>query len=581
MNKDTRKLTLPLFSAKGTLFTLTKSPALSTKSWGFKVTSIERECVAITVMPAVTSPVGIYKLMVESSCRNTDTLTTHTTKYSSSEGMYVLFNAWCKEDPVYMEDEEAKGEYVLNDVGLIWVGTHRDYEPIPWNYGQYEMCVLECVVFLFARANLSVEARSDPVKLTRALSAVVNATDDNGVLVGRWTETFPANTTDPSNWAGSVEILRLFVLLQSSVRYGQCWVFSGVLTTILRCLGIPCRSVTNFESGHDIDCSHSIDCHYDTEGNSMEDLDDSIWNFHVWNEAWFRRSDLPKGYDGWQAVDATPQEASESVMRCGPCPVKAIKEGDLYLPYDVGFLFSEVNGDRIWWKVEKDGDMAVEYVDKSCIGKHISTKAVGSDEREDLTSCYKYEEGSEKEREVQDKVLHFSSRKEWVVKSTSRDLEVEIERETALMGSDITIPVKLSNKSESSSRTVSISAQVRCSAYTGRTDNNAPILKTVHSVHEVSEGESDTVTITIQPDDYVKKIKAGSVLNLFLKAHVQETKQVFATKESFSVKKGSGITIVCSEKTVKQYEDFEVSVSYTNATDTRLTRCHFYMGSGD
>ena len=34
-------------------------------------------------------------------------------------------------------------------------------------------------------------------------------------------------------------------------------------------------------------------------------------NFHVWNEAWFERSDLPEGYGGWQAFDATPQEASE------------------------------------------------------------------------------------------------------------------------------------------------------------------------------------------------------------------------------------------------------------------------------
>lgn len=58
---------------------------------------------------------------------------------------------------------------------------------------------------------------------------------------------------------------------------------------------------------------------------------DSIWNFHVWVEAWMARPDLPKGnscdvvfkktrmllyvqirlgYGGWQAIDATPQERS-------------------------------------------------------------------------------------------------------------------------------------------------------------------------------------------------------------------------------------------------------------------------------
>ncbi len=36
-----------------------------------------------------------------------------------------------------------------------------------------------------------------------------------------------------------------------------------------------------------------------------------IRNFHVWNESWIKRTDLPEGYDGWQAHDGTPQEISE------------------------------------------------------------------------------------------------------------------------------------------------------------------------------------------------------------------------------------------------------------------------------
>lgn len=33
-------------------------------------------------------------------------------------------------------------------------------------------------------------------------------------------------------------------------------------------------------------------------------------NFHVWNDCWMKRPDLPSGFDGWQVVDATPQETS-------------------------------------------------------------------------------------------------------------------------------------------------------------------------------------------------------------------------------------------------------------------------------
>ena len=40
-------------------------------------------------------------------------------------------------------------------------------------------------------------------------------------------------------------------------------------------------------------------------------------------------------------------------MRCGPAPLRAIKEGHVYLNYDIPFIFSEVNGDRITWRVRE------------------------------------------------------------------------------------------------------------------------------------------------------------------------------------------------------------------------------------
>ena len=98
---------------------------------------------------------------------------------------------------------------------------------------------------------------------------------------------------------------------------------------VCRALGIPCRSVTNFISAHDTNQSLTIDRFFDAEGEEIDTADklavsglgrsdmdmvtlnDSIWNFHVWNDVWLTRPDLPKGYGGWQAIDATPQEASD------------------------------------------------------------------------------------------------------------------------------------------------------------------------------------------------------------------------------------------------------------------------------
>lgn len=66
-------------------------------------------------------------------------------------------------------------------------------------------------------------------------------------------------------------------------------------------------------------------------------------NFHVWNEAWMSRPDLPYGFGGWQALDATPQEESPQGggYRLGPAPIRAIKLGQR-MHYDVEFVISEV-----------------------------------------------------------------------------------------------------------------------------------------------------------------------------------------------------------------------------------------------
>jgi transglutaminase 1 len=55
--------------------------------------------------------------------------------------------------------------------------------------------------------------------------------DDEGILFGRWTETFPKNCVLPWSWTGSVKIIKQFMETGKPVKYGQCWVFSGIVTT--------------------------------------------------------------------------------------------------------------------------------------------------------------------------------------------------------------------------------------------------------------------------------------------------------------------------------------------------------------
>ncbi|MBN3298122.1 TGM2 glutamyltransferase, partial [Amia calva] len=158
--------------------------------------------------------------------------------------------------------------------------------------------------------------------------------------------------------------------------------------SVLRCLGIPARVITNFASAHDSDGNLSIDTYIGGTESS-----DSIWNFHVWVEAWMRRSDLLGDYGGWQVVDATPQESSEGLMRCGPAPVKAILEGHTKVKYDVPFVFAEVNADEVTWVIQPDGSKRKVMSNPRSVGMNIRTKAVGKNERQDVTNNYKYPEG--------------------------------------------------------------------------------------------------------------------------------------------------------------------------------------------
>ena len=47
---------------------------------------------------------------------------------------------------------------------------------------------------------------------------------------------------------------------------------------VCRALGLPCRSVTNFDSAHDTDNTCTIDCYYSEDGDELSSMkSDSIW----------------------------------------------------------------------------------------------------------------------------------------------------------------------------------------------------------------------------------------------------------------------------------------------------------------
>ncbi|XP_058143051.1 protein-glutamine gamma-glutamyltransferase 2 [Dasypus novemcinctus] len=384
------------------------SEAMKEDAWTAVVVGQQDGVLSLQLGAPAHAPIGLYRLSLETS-----------TGYQGSSFMLgrfiLLFNTWCPADAVYLEAEEARQEFVLTQQGFIYQGTARFIKGLPWNFGQFEDEILDiCLMLLDVNPKFLKDAsrdcsrRSSPVYVSRVVSAMVNCNDDQGVLQGRWDNNY-GDGVNPMLWLGSVDILRLWKTHGCQrVKYGQCWVFAAVACTVLRCLGISTRVVTNYNSAHDQNSNLLIEYFRNKFGEIEKDKSEMIWNFHCWVESWMTRPDLQPGYEGWQALDPTPQEKSEGTYCCGPVPVRAIKEGDLVAKYDAPFVFAEVNADVIDWIRQDDGSVRKTVNRSLVVGLKISTKSVGQDEREDITHTYKYPEGSPEERQVFTRANHLN-----------------------------------------------------------------------------------------------------------------------------------------------------------------------------
>ncbi|CAG5128120.1 unnamed protein product, partial [Candidula unifasciata] len=397
----------------------------------------------------------------------------------------------------------------------------------------------------------------------------VNAPDDGGILAGNWSGDYTGGTS-PLSWTGSVPILEEFWASKTPVRFGQCWVFCGVCTTISRALGIPARCITNFESAHDTDGSITIDVHFQANGE-LDDFsnDDSVWNFHCWNEAWMSRPDLPAGYGGWQAFDSTPQETSDGVYCGGPTSVYAIQLGEVHLPYDSPFVFAEVNADRLYWKPDERGVMKCTYYDKKVIGKSISTKAANSTRREDVTNNYKHPEGSPEERAAVLKANQVGSTRTDIYKKTVDDVKFKVVQDTENTWVGASFDVGLSMKNNSTqTRTVKGRISVSTMYYTGI---NADKLKSEPFTVVLKPGTEKEQKVVVTQDEYDGKLKDCCMLDVAILAHVEETDQYFTIKENYTLRKPHLSVKAPAEAVVNK--EFKIDVSFTNPLTSSLTEC--------
>uniref|UniRef100_A0A671W2Y6 protein-glutamine gamma-glutamyltransferase n=1 Tax=Sparus aurata TaxID=8175 RepID=A0A671W2Y6_SPAAU len=412
-------------------------------SWAGRITNTSENTVTMGITPTPDCIVGKYYMYVAV----VTPFGIRRTRKDDSRNLYILFNPWASADAVFLDDETERQECVMNEMGIIYHGAYDDIAERDWNYGQFNYGVLDACLYIMDKAAMPITNRGDPIKVTRKASAMLNSHDDEGVLVGNWTGDYTYGVA-PTSWTGSTEILLSYATSKMPVCYAQCWVYAAVFNTFLRCLGIPSRVVTNYYSAHDNDGNLKTDIILHDNGRiDRNRTKDSIWNYHCWNECYMSRPDLPAGFGGWQVVDATPQETSDGMYRCGPASVQAIKHGQMCYPFDAAFVFAEVNSDVVFYSRSKEGTMEPVKVNQTHVGRMVLTKAPGDVTRRDITDQYKFPEGSKEERTVLEKAEEFGCQRE---KSNPPDADVDLVLPTleVTVGNDFELSLEFINRSD-------------------------------------------------------------------------------------------------------------------------------------
>ncbi|CAD7077040.1 unnamed protein product [Hermetia illucens] len=558
---------------------------LTNKEWDGRIMSYGQtgqKTLNVEAIAPADAPFGSYSLKIE--CTNGGSKNT----YDHDIDTWILFNPWVKEDLVYMADTALLDEYILADVGKIWLGPHTTTRGREWVYGQFASHVLPGSSFILDRSKLANSSRGDPIKMVRAISRIVNSNDDNGVLVGRWDGEYEDGTA-PSTWTGSAEILEEYLTKGESVKYGQCWVFSGVVATVCRAIGIPCRPVSNLVSAHDSNASLTVDKYFDKDNNEIEydpnnEMgEDSIWNYHVWNDVYMARPDLPKGYGGWQAVDATPQETSDGFYQCGPASLEAIRRGEVGFNYDVGFMLSSVNADFVKWK--EDARCPMGYKRILCntyhIGKMILTKRPwifdpnGDKDREDITSIYKYKEGTKEERlSVYNAVRNTRSAKKFfeMPEEIKEDVKFQLtDLEKVNVGDPFTASIHVHNTS-SEIRNIEIVLSAGSVYYTG---NKAKVVKRISGEIKLMPGARQDVQMTVKPDEYLPGLVEYNNMKIYAICSVIETMQTWAGEDDFQIIKPPINVQIEAEVAVGDVQ--KITLSFKNPLQQMLTGGHFNL----
>ncbi|XP_027725841.1 erythrocyte membrane protein band 4.2 isoform X2 [Vombatus ursinus] len=518
---------------------------------------------------SVTTPadaiIGHYSLLLRAS-RRTEYLLGHFT---------LLFNPWEREDAVFLENEAQRREYLLNQNGLIYLGTSDCIQPQPWDFGQFEINVIDLSLNLL-EVDKEVNQWSNPVHVTRVLGTLLNDRKKKSILTTPQTQ---------DSWdmrflykrRGSLPILWHWLTGQGrQVPDGQGWVLAAVTCSVLRSLGIPARVITIFDSAQDTKGDLTVNEYYDEDGlQTGENQGSRICIFQVSTECWMARPDLPPGYGGWQIVDSSLQKEGRAdvLVTCDLVPVRAIKEGALELSPVVPALFASLNASCAVWMKGRNGTVVRADASPKYVGNNISTKGVGGDRCEDITQNYKCHEGSPQKRELLEKV--WKERAEAgkinglsLSPETSGPLYMLLDSSSCLpLDGNFELAVKFFNYT-SEERAVELVIGIQAMDYNGVT--KAQLYKKKLSL-TIQENEVRTISTSLSSSQFMQSPPENSILRLTAVATHTDPEISYFAQQDIAICKPQ-LTIEVPEM-VSLHEPVTASIYVQNKLDSPMEDC--------
>ncbi|XP_045679353.1 protein 4.2 [Phyllostomus hastatus] len=534
------------------------------KWWSAEVEERDAQSWTISVTTPSDAVIGHYSLLLQVLHRKPRLLGQFT----------LLFNPWVQEDAVFLENEAQRWEYLLNQNGLIYLGTADCIQEEPWDFGQFEGDVLDLSLDLLS-VDKQVEKWGNPVHVACILGSLLHALKKKSVLPTPQ----PQATQEGAllnKRRGSVPILRQWLTGQGRPVYeGQAWVLAAVACTVLRCLGIPARVVTTFGSAQTTGGRLFVEECYDEEGLQNGKVQrGKIWIFQTSTECWMARPALPQGYGGWQILYPSASEGGGALKACDLVPVRAVKEGTLGLTPAVADLFATVNASCVVWKCCEDGTLELTNSNTKYVGNNISTKGVGSDRCEDITQNYKYPKGSLQEKEVlarvQNKKLEHGGYDGNRPPSpeTADPLYLFLEAPTSLpLGGDAQFSVTLINPSDQE-KSVQLAIGVQAVYYNGVL---AAELWRKKMFLELTGNLVKKITTILSYSYFEQSPPENSFLRLTALATYSESSLSCFAQEDIAI--GRPCLTIEMPEAAEQYRPLTASVSIHNSLDAPMKDC--------